>query len=57
MILRHAPWTNDAVDHRAGAAAVGHCHQQGHAAVLAAAWIETLHNRAERKAERHLRTA
>jgi hypothetical protein len=45
------------VDQRAGAGAAGRTQHQGYSVVLAAAWIETLHNRAERSAARHLRSA
>jgi hypothetical protein len=57
MIPRRALLANATVDQRAGVAAAGRVQHQGHLAVLAAAWIETLHNRAERSAERHLRSA
>jgi hypothetical protein len=45
------------LDQRSGAAVAGRIHHQGHSAILAVAWIETLHNHAERSAERHLRSA
>lgn len=57
MILRRTPVANSTVDQRARAAAAGFIHHHEHSAVLAAAWIDTLHNRAERSAERHLRSA
>ena len=57
MIARRALATTGAVDQRGGAAAAGQTHPDGHSAILAAAWIETLNNRAERSAERHLRSA
>lgn len=57
MIVRRALVAAGSVDQRAGAAAAGRIRDQGHSAVLAAAWIETLDNRAERSAERHLRSA
>ncbi len=57
MILRRAFGSGYTVDQRAAAAAAGRTQHHGHSAVLAAAWIETLNNRAERSAERHLRSA
>lgn len=57
MILRRALLSTGAVDQRAGVAAAGRTQRQGHTAALAAVWIETLHNRAERSAERRLRSA
>ncbi|ULN44760.1 hypothetical protein MI149_30160 (plasmid) [Mycolicibacterium crocinum] len=57
MITRRTLLSAGTVDQKAGAAAAGRSQHQGHSAVLAAAWIETLNNRAERNAERHLRPA
>jgi hypothetical protein len=54
---RHALIVAATLDQRGGAAVAGCVHHQGHSAILAVAWIETLHNRAERSAERHLRSA
>lgn len=55
MIGRHTLVVTATMDQRGGASVGGRVHHQGHAAILAAAWIETLHNRAERSGERHLR--
>jgi hypothetical protein len=43
-------------DQRGGVAATGP-RDNGHSAIIAAAWIETLQSRAQRDAERHLRSA
>ena len=40
------------MDQRGDVAATGYTHRQGHSALMATAWIETLHSRAERTAER-----
>lgn len=42
---------------RAAAAAAGAAHPFGRAARTAHAWTETLHSRAQIRAERHLRSA
>lgn len=57
MTARRFALVSSAVDQRGGAAAAGAVHHQGHAELTAAAWIETLHSRAQRSAERHLRSA
>ncbi|MCX2715236.1 hypothetical protein [Mycolicibacterium sp. J2] len=57
MIARRTLTACAAVDQRAGAAAAGRTHHHGHSALLAAAWIETLNSRAQRRAERHVRVA
>jgi len=40
---------------QAGAAAAGTAHRAGYAARTARVWAETLHSRAQIRAERHLR--
>lgn len=57
MITRRSTLVATVVDERAGAATVGRAHHHGHAAIIAAAWIETLHSRAQRRAERHVGAA
>jgi len=44
------------VDQRGGVAAAGCTHRIGYSAIVATAWIETLHSRAQRSAERHARS-
>jgi hypothetical protein len=44
------------VDQRGGIAAAGCTHHQGHSALIASVWIETLHCRAQRRAERRNRS-
>lgn len=44
-------------DQLGGVAATGRTRDNGDSAIIAAAWIETLHSRAQRSAERHLRSA
>ena len=56
MMGRHlAGSASTIMDQRGGVAATGCTHRQGHSALIATAWIETLHSRAERSAERHNR--
>lgn len=45
------------VDYRGGTVCAGTTRCAGDSAIIAAAWIESLHSRAQRHAERHLRTA
>jgi hypothetical protein len=57
MIARHQiRCAAGLVDQRGGVAAAGCTHQDGHSAIVATAWIETLHSRAQRSAERHARS-
>lgn len=57
MIGRHRVQCATAiVDQRGGLAAAGCIHHQGYSAIVAAAWIELLHSRAQRRAERHARS-
>ena len=58
MMGRHRAWSATAkVDQRGGLAVTGCTHRQGHSALIATAWIETLHSRAERNAARHNRSS
>lgn len=55
MIGGHrAPSVTVAIGDLAGTAAAGQTRHQGRAQAVATAWIETLHTRAQLRAERHL---
>lgn len=55
MIARRIAIVTTAVDQRGGTAAAGRTHHHGQSEIIAAAWIESLHSRAQRNAERRER--